>query len=302
MDAPRAGRPPIYTPAHKARVTAWACQLPAEHDVPLSRWSSTELANQLKADGIGASVSSVRRWLADDAIKPWQHQSWIFMRDPDFEVKAARVLDLYDRRYRGAPLGLNDYVISADEKPSIQARRRCHDTLPAAAGRGLRVNHDYQRGGALTYLAAYDVHHARVFGRCAQSTGIEAFTELVDQVMTQEPYASADRVFWIVDNGSSHRGRAAIDRLAARYANAIMVHTPVHASWLNQVEIFFSTIQRKVLTPNNFENLKALEQRLLGFEERYNATAEPFAWRYTTTDLHRHLARLDEHERTREAA
>ncbi|MGK2321579.1 IS630 family transposase [Gordonia rhizosphera] len=301
-DAPRTGRRPIYTPAHKARVTAWACQLPAEHDLPLSRWSTRELADQLRSDGIEASLSTVRRWLADDAIKPWQYQSWIFMRDPDFETKAARVLDLYDRRYQGEPLGPDDFVISADEKPSIQARRRCHDTLPAAPGRGLRVNNDYTRGGALTYLAAYDVHRATVFGRCAQSTGIAAFTELVDQVMTQEPYASAERVFWIVDNGSSHRGQAAIDRLAARYPNAIMIHTPVHASWLNQVEVFFSIIQRKVLTPNNFENLKALEQRLLTFEKRYNTTAQPFAWRYTTDDLRKHLARLDDHEKARQAA
>ncbi|WP_287220943.1 transposase [Rhodococcus sp. (in: high G+C Gram-positive bacteria)] len=99
----------------------------------------------------------------------------------------------------------------------------------------MRINHDYRRSGALAYLGAYDVHHARVFGRCESSTGIEPFTALVDQVMTAEPYASARRVFWIVDNGSSHRGKAAIDRLSQRYPNAVMVHTPVHASWLNQV-------------------------------------------------------------------
>ncbi|WP_264185181.1 transposase [Rhodococcus yananensis] len=99
----------------------------------------------------------------------------------------------------------------------------------------MRINHDYRRSGALAYLGAYDVHHARVFGRCESSTGIEPFTALVDQVMTAELYASARRVFWIVDNGSSHRGKAAIDRLSQRYPNAVMVHTPVHASWLNQV-------------------------------------------------------------------
>jgi transposase len=301
-DAPRPGRPPIYTPADRARVTAWACQLPAEHDVPISRWSGPELARRLRADAITASVSTVRRWLDGDALKPWQYQSWIFVRDPDFEAKAAVVLDLYTRTYQGTPLGADEYVISADEKPSIQARDRCHPITPARPGQPMRVNHDYRRGGALAYLAAYDVHHGRVFGRCESTTGIAPFTALVDQVMSREPYASAKRVFWIVDNGSSHRGQAAIDRLATQYPNAIMVHTPVHASWLNQVEIYFSIIQRKVLLPNDFTDLAALEQRLLTFEGRYNATAIPFKWKYTTTDLNRHLERLNQHEHAMQAA
>ena len=168
--------------------------------------------------------------------------------------------------------------------------------------RGVRVNHDYRRVGALAYLAAYDVHRAKVFGRCETTTGIVPFTALVDQVMAQEPYASAARVFWIVDNGSSHRGQAATDRLAARYPNAVMVHTPKHASWLNQVEIYFSIIQRKVLSPNDFEDLDAVERRLLAFEERYNVTAAPFKWRYTTADLRQHLERLDHHDRNLQAA
>ncbi len=294
-DARRPGRPPIYTGADRAKVTAWACALPAEHDVPLSRWSAAELAAQLRRDGIAASVSTVRRWLDRDALKPWQHRSWIFVRDPDFEAKAAVVLELYARSYQGTPLGADEYVISADEKPSIQARDRCHRTVAARPGHPMRVNHDYHRRGALAYLAAYDVHQARVFGRCETSTGIEAFTRLVDQVMTSQPYASAKRVFFIVDNGSSHRGTAAIDRLSARYPNAVMIHTPVHASWLNQVEIYFSIVHRKVLTPNDFPDLAAVEQRLAAFQDCYNRTAEPFHWRYTSTDLHQHLTRLDHH-------
>ncbi|MDV3125939.1 transposase [Mycobacterium sp. 21AC1] len=215
---------------------------------------------------------------------------------------AAVVLDLYARTYQGVALGADEYVISADEKPSIQARDRCHATAPAGKGQALRVNHDYRRRGALAYLAAYDVRHGRVFGRCATATGITAFTALVDHVMSQEPYASARRVFWIVDNRSTHRGQAAIDRLNTQYPNAIMVHTPVHASWLNQVEIYFSIIQRKVLSPNDVADLDAVEQRLLAFEDRYNATAIPFKWKYTTTDLNRHLERLDQHERATHAA
>jgi len=297
-DRPRSGRPARFTPVQVAEIKALACQLPAEHGVPLSVWSCPELAREAVVAGIvdAVSVSTVRRWLAEDAIKPWQQQSWIFIRDPDFRVKASRVLDLYARVWDGVPLDPDEYVISSDEKTSIQARCRCHPTLPPGKARGMRVNHEYERGGALAYLAAYDVHQATVFGQCAPSTGIKPFMALVEHVMTQQPYASAKRVFWVVDNGSSHRGQAAIDRLAKRFPNAVMVHTPVHASWLNQVEIFFSVTQRKVVSPNDFTNLDQVQQRLADFEQRYNATARPFQWKFTLTDLDDLLARIDQHQ------
>jgi hypothetical protein len=162
----------------------------------------------------------------------------------------------------------------------------------------MRVNHEYGRGGAVAYLAAYDVHRAKVFGRCEATTGIVPFMALVEQVMTQKPYADAKRVFWIVDNGSSHRGKKAIDRLAARFPNAVLVHTPVHASWVNQIEVFFSIVQRKVVSPNDFTDLDQVRDRLRGFEDRYNATAQPFQWKFTTSDLDHLLARLDRHTLT----
>ena len=297
-DAKRSGRPPTFTPVQIAAVKALACQPPEASGVPLARWSCPELARQVVTGGICSpvSASTVRRWLSEDALKPWQHQSWIFITDPDFAVKAARVLDLYARVFDGKPLTDNDYVISADEKTSIQARCRCHPTLPPGPARMMRVNHDYHRGGALACLAAYDVGYARVFGRCEATTGIEPFTALVEQVMTQQPYASARRVFWVVDNGSSHRGQKAIDRLAQKFPNAVMVHTPVHASWLNQVEVYFSIIQRKVLSPNDFTDPDMVRQRLHRFEDRYNAAAKPFKWKFTTTDLDDLLERLDRHQ------
>ncbi len=298
-DAKRSGCPASFTPVQVAQVKALACTPPVDAAVPISRWSCPELARQAVTGGICASISAptVRRWLTEDAIKPWQHQSWIFIRDPDFATKATRVLDLYQRRWDGRPLGRDEYVISADEKTSIQARCRCHPSLPPGRARMMRVNHEYERRGALAYLAAYDVHHGQVFGRCEDTTGIVPFTALVTQVMTQEPYASAKRVFWVVDNGSSHRGQAAIDRLAEQFPNAVMVHTPVHASWLNQVEIYFSIIQRKLLSPNDFIDLTEVEKRLSDFETRYNATAGPFDWKFTATDLEDLLTRLDHHQR-----
>jgi DDE superfamily endonuclease len=139
----------------------------------------------------------------------------------------------------------------------------------------------------LAYLAAYNVHRANVIGHCAPTTGIEPFTALVTKVMTSEPYASAHRVFWIVDNGSTHRGWTAAARLSDAFPNAVMVHTPIHACWLNQVEIYFSVIQRKLLTPDNFSSLQELAQRLTAFEIRYNQAARPFDWRFNRDDLDR---------------
>jgi transposase len=238
-DRARSGRPRQFTPATVAEVKALACELPAASETPLAKWSCPELAREAVERGLVVSVSAstVRRWLANDAIKPWQHRTWIFPRDPNFATKAARVLDLYQRIFDGQPLRGDEYVISADEKPGVQARRRIHTTVAAAPSRALRVEHEYVRGGTLAYLAAYDVHRAQVSGRCEPTTGIVPFTALVDQVMTTEPYASARRVFWIVDNGSSHNGAAACGRLAAAYPNARMIHLPVHASWLNQISV-----------------------------------------------------------------
>jgi hypothetical protein len=151
-------------------------------------------------------------------------------------------------------------------------------------------------------LAAWDVHQARLFGRCEPSTGIEPFGRLVEQVMTTEPYASATRVFWIVDNGSSHRGQASIARLEGAWENLRLVHLPIHASWLNQIEIYFSVVQRKVLTPNDFGDLPEVERRLLGFQRRYQQTATPFDWRFTRSDLTKLLNRLNEHQHRGAAA
>jgi transposase len=302
-DAPRSGRPPVFTAADRAEAVALACALPAESGVPLSKWSCPELARELAARcQVAASASTVGRWLAADALKPWQHRSWISVRDPEFAAKAARVLDLYAGIWDREPLGAGDYVICADEKTSIQARCRCHPTLPPGKARAMRVQHDYERGGALAYLAAWDVHRAQVIGRCEPTTGIAPFSQLVEQVMTAEPYASADRVFWIVDNGSSHRGGASVTRMARAWPNAHLIHLPAHASWLDQAEIYFSVVQRKALTPNDFTSLDQIRDRLAAFETRYNAIARPFNWKFTRTDLNDLLHRIDTHEKTQPCA
>jgi hypothetical protein len=276
------------------QVKALACELPAQSGVPLSRYSSRELARVVVERGITAVISgtTIWRWLAREAIRPWAHRSWIFPRDPDFAAKAGRVLDLYHRLWAGARLGRRDYVLSADEKTGIQARARAHPPAPPRAHQAMRVEHEYGRAGALVYLAAWDVHRAKLFGRCEPATGIASFDRLVAQVMTQAPYATARRVSWIVDNSSSHRGPAAARRLATRWPQLVLVHLPVHASWLNQIEIFFSILERKVLRPNTRESLFELEDGILAFQDRYQERAQPFEWKYTRADLASLLDRL----------
>jgi hypothetical protein len=220
--------PPLFPPEVVVSVKALACELPSRLGVPLSRLHVPDIAAEVVSRGIVAEISgtTIWRWLSEDAIRPWRQRSWIFPRDPDFETKAARVLDLYGRTFEGKPLGKKDFVLSADEKTSIQARVRCHATLLGAPSRATRIEHEYERGGALQYLAAWDVHRARLFGRCEPKTGIAPFSRLVAQFMSTEPYASARRVFLVVDNGSSHRGKKAADRLAATWPNLVLVHVP----------------------------------------------------------------------------
>ncbi len=281
-------------------VKAIACELPARLGLPLSRLSVPDIRAEVIARGLVASISdtTIWRWLDEDAIKPWTQRSWIFPRDPAFATKAGRALDLYARTWAGQALRDDEFVVSADEKTSIQARVRCHPTLPPSPGRTKRVEFEYERGGALAYLAAWDVHRAKLFGRCEASTGIEPFGRLVDQVMTAEPYASARRVFWVLDNGSSHRGAACVERLTSAYPNLVPVHLPIHASWLNQVEIYFGILQRKVLTPAEATSLDELAARILAFEREYERRATPFEWRFTRADLNRLLGRLAQRDAT----
>jgi len=241
-DLPRTGRPREISEADRAAVVALACQLPADTGVPLSRWTGPELKRELEDRALVSApmaVSSLLRILAENPVKPWQYQSWIFPRDPDFEAKATVILDLYQGFYQGEPLGPGDRILSFDAKPSIQARGRIHQTLPAAPGRPARVEHEYVRHGALALLAGLDVHTGQVFASTPKTTGIVPFMDLAGQVMARPEYKDAPRVFVIVDNGSDHRGKAAIEPLRKAHPNAVMIHTPVHASWLNQVEVFF---------------------------------------------------------------
>ena len=250
-----------------------ACETIAQTKEPLSRQSLADLVrrSQQVLDR-KISRSTVWRMLHESALKPWQYEHWLFPKDPRFAEKAGPILDLYAGRWEGQPLGPKDYVLSLDEKTSIQARGRRHAEMPPEPQQTRRIESEYHRNGALQYLAAWDVHRGMILGRCAPKTGIKPFGLLVEQVLEQGPYKSATRLFFIVDNGSSHRGKASVQRLRQCDPRIILLHTPIHASWLNQVEIYFSIIQRKVLTPNDFATLEAVRVRLALYEELSNRT------------------------------
>ena len=190
------------------------------------------------------------------------------------------------------PWTADDYVLSADEKTSIQARRRIHPSLPVQPHRAARIEHEYQRTGAWAYLAAWDIRRAHVFGRCEGTTGIAPFDRLVGPSHGHRPVSL--RPPCLLDHGQrllSSRCRA-VERLRAKWPTIIPVHTPVHASWLNQIEIYFSIVQRKVLNPNDFASLNALEARLLHFQTHYSLAAKPFHWTFTRRDLAALLTRM----------
>jgi hypothetical protein len=272
-----------------------ACALPAETGRPLSRWSRDELRREVIRRGIVAKISgsTIWRWLSEDAIRPWSRRSWVFPRDPEFAEKAGRALDLYHGSWAGEALGPKDFVLCADEKTGLQIRERLRPIQAAAPGRPLRVEHEYRRHGTCAYHVAWDVHQARLFGRVVERSTIETFDPLVAEVMSQEPYASGDRVFWVVDNGTIHRGQRACDRLQGRWPNLRLIHLPVHASWLNQVEIYLSIFVRKAYRPDDFSSFEALEARILGFQDHYQQVARPFQWKFTRDDLSRLMARLE---------
>jgi transposase len=287
QDQPRSGRPSKFTPLEITQIKAVACEQPAKLELPLSRFSLTDILSWVQQAQIvsGISVSTLWRLLHQDAIRPWYYRAWLFPRDPRFVEKAGPVLDLYQGLWEGKSLGARDYVISADEKSGIQVLARQHPTWPPISGQPGRYEFEYERRGTLAYLAALDVFSGQVFGRVDDTVGIVPFGKLVDLVMEQTPYNTADQVFWIVDGGSSHHPNTSPARLQAAYANITVVHLPTHASWLNQIEIYFSILTRKALTPMDLSHKQAVKERILGFQERYNETARPFRWNFTRDDL-----------------
>jgi hypothetical protein len=293
QDLPRSGRPVIYGAKAQAQVVATVCQTLHERKLPLSRMSLADLHQVIihEENLVHLSQSSLSRILHQHALKPWRYQYWLFPRDPDFVAKACVVLDLYAGFWEGQRLGPEEYLLSADEK-TIQVLARCHPSTLSSPGHLARVEFEYERLGTVAYHAAWDVFRARIFGLVVPTTCIVTFNQLIDQVMTQTPYQNSARTFWLVDGGRAHHPHTFPARLQAMYPNTVAVSLPVHASWLNQIEIYFSILQRKVLTPMEVTNQEMLTTRVLDFQDYYQERAKPFTWKFTAEDLKKRLETL----------
>jgi hypothetical protein len=293
MDLPRSGRPVTYGAQERTEIVATVCEVLHEHKQPLSRFSTTDLHRILVQEkGIThLTHGSLVRILDQDVLKPWRYTYWLFPRDPDFVGKACVVLDLYAGFWEGQRLGPDEYLLSADEK-TIQVLARCHPGLAAVPGYAQRVEFEYERLGTVAYHAAWDVFQGRIIGRVAPNTCIATFNELIDLAMTRAPYHGSARTFWMVDGGPAHHPSTFSARLRGMYPHAVAVFLPTHASWLNQIEIYLSIVQRKVLTPLDVANAEVLTGRLLGFQDYYQETAKPFSWKFTAADLKKRLDAL----------
>jgi len=292
-------------------VKALACERPTDvKRCPLARFSVFDVCVRAWDLGLTLSYSTIWRRLHEDALRPWLFQQWLFPRDPRLLEKATPVLELYHGRWEGQPLGPRDVVLSADEMSGLQALSRIHPSLaleaaaspslPERPGRRpdhrVRVEFEYERHGTVCYQAFLNVFTGKVYGEVQRQNGIETFERTLARCLAQPSCAAAERVFLIVDNGSSHHPSTSPARIRAQHPQVTVVHLPTHSSWLNQVELYFSILHRKALTPADFPSVTALEQRLYGFQYTYNQRAEPFRWQYTRTDLEAYIERLALHE------
>lgn len=267
-----------------------ACELPDEARRSLSLWTCAELARSLVADGVVDSISpqSVQRILESHQLKPWRVHFWLspkVPRDEAFRTTVLEIQDLYTR-----PLGSHERVLSLDEKTSLQPRTRTMPTRPARPGLvPVHLEHEYQRKGALQLFAAFDTRTGEVTGILRQRKRQAEFIELLEKIDRDAP-TTVTLIHLVCDNLSVHKGKL-VQAWLAKHPRFQMHFTPVHCSWMNQVEQWFSILQRKRLSAPNFADLEALEERVLAFISEWNATAHPFAW--TAKSFARILAKTD---------
>lgn len=284
IDEPRPGCPPTYDDTDRAVITALAYELPSTRQLPLSRLSSSDIHAEASRElDPCPSQSTIAAWLAQAAIRPWTYTSWVTPRDPHFEQKAAPVLDLYNGLWSGEDLTERDVVICADEKTGIQARSR-RRTPPGPHTR-THVEHQYERHGTCSYQAALLVGTGEIVGQCVDRNTRANFETLVETVMAHPICRAADRVFWITDNGGAHHPNTFTWWLKQQYRNVEGLHLPTGASWLNQIELYFSVLSRKALAGESFASVSSLRDRIDGFENRWNRAPTPIKWSYTSEQL-----------------
>jgi len=253
-----------------------ACELPDRLGVSLSQWDCRELARQLIADGVVPSISpqTVGRILHSHRLKPWRKHLWLspdVPRDAAFAASVQHIVDLYTR-----PLAAHEVVLCMDEKTSLQPRTRLSPTLPARPDLPVRVEHEYQRKGALNLFAAFDTRTGKVYARTAERKRQVEFIAFLEQVDREVP-ADKTTIHVVLDNLPMHKGKQ-VQAWLAQHPRFVFHHPPVHCSWMNQVEQWFGILQRKRLTIADFADKAALSERLLAFVSHWNDHAHPFNW------------------------
>jgi hypothetical protein len=286
--APRA----FFPSAQRAHIVALACSLPAESGRPLSRWSSAELAHTAVAKGIVSRIaaSSIRQWLRHDRIKPWQHHAWQKPTDPEFLKKATVVLNLYQKAQ--ALARRRESIVCADEKTCMQALTVTGGIDPAQPSTPMRHGARYVRKGVLHLFAGLLVHTGETMVRCFPRKRFVEFQDFLQMIFRSLWTQRIHVLHLILDNGSTHAPKQIQGWVRGlQLPFQVRIHwLPVNASWLDQVEIVFSPLERKVLTPTHFTDVQALENRVLDYFAERNVKPKPIQWSYTSAMLREQLS------------
>ncbi len=285
--APRAGASRKFSSLQRAQIIALACANPSAQQKVYLRWSGEKLAEVVIEKQIVSSISAstVRRWLREDKIKPWRFHSWQKSTDPQFVEKAGKVLDLYEHAEELAEN--KEIVCCVDEKPSIQARERVDETLPAISKQVMRVADRYIRRGALQLFCALMVATGKVVADFAFKKCFVDFQQFLLKLFKNVPCAGLKVLHLILDNGRTHAPKQLGNWIASLELKfEVRIYwLPTYASWLDQVEIIFSKVQRDVLTPNDFSSVFVLQQRLMDYFDEINQNPKPVHWTYTKAKM-----------------
>jgi len=267
-DEDRSGRPCVYDHDDVLLLVKTVTEPPADG---ATRWTMEALAAAMAGHGVPISASQVWRICKALDLKPWQVESWMTSHDPDFWERAGDVCGLYLNPPENA------VVWSVDEKSGIQAKSRVNPTRPAVPGLPARREFEYRRHGTAVLFAGLNVHEGSVAGWVTDSTRSDNFVDFLGDLVAQTP-AGLD-LHCIVDNLSAH-STPKVTAFLDEHRHVYLHHTPTHASWLNQIELFFSILERRLLRRGEFDSVDNLAERIIAFINDYNRRAAPFRWTY----------------------
>ncbi len=273
--------PRFFPPQIALYLVKIACERPDMMERSLSQWDCTELARQVIAATIvnSISASSVRRILNSNKLKPWRHHLWLSPkapRDEAFVKSIKEISSLYTR-----PLKEDEMVLCVDEKTNLQPRPRKAKTLPAKPDLPVRLEHEYERQGAVNLFAAFDTRTGQVWGLTYERKRQEEFIDFLEYLDKEIP-SYIKTIHLVLDNLSVHKGKK-VQAWLIKHPRFVFHHPPVHCSWMNQVEQWFSILQRKRLKIADFADKKDLSERLKAFINEWNTVAHPFHWSEKST-------------------